>query len=323
MKVVITEPEYFPSELVKELEEFCEVVSKRMSKDELKEQTKDADALLIRVETAVDSYVLEGAQKLKMIGSMTTGLDHIDKEKCKEMGVDVINFPGYATTAAAEYVMGLIMSLSRRIPWAFDDFKNGKWERFKFTGPELKGKTLGVVGFGRIGYDVGKYANAFGMKVVFMDPYVREEVLEDIKNGKIDAERTESLDYLLEKSDYITLHTFLSKETENMINKEAFQKMKKTSFIVNASRGKVIDEDALIEALENGEIAGAALDVFSQEPFPSSGRLIDYAKSHDNLILTPHIAGSTNESVHSGAGFMVDKIKEIAGRTVKSLPGQE
>ena len=308
MKILITEPEYLPRELTKPLEKIGRVVEKRLSYEELLEEIVDTDILIIRIETKVDKKVLDKAGKLKLIASMTTGLDNIDLKQAEIMGIKVVSPPGYATTATAEYTMTLVLSLVRKLPWAFDNFREEKWERHKFLGAELSGKTIGIIGFGRIGSRVGKYANAFGMKVVFFDPYFDSNIAKDIV-----ATRVLSLEDLIEQSDVITLHTFLSKETEKMIRKEHFAKMKKGTIIVNAARGMLINESDLVEALESGKLAGAALDVFEEEPLPPSHELMNYARSHDNLLLTPHIAGSTKESIESATRLIVQKIQEETG----------
>ena len=319
MKIMITEPDYFPLELQKELEKYGTVVAKKMKHEELVSQVKDIDVLLVRVETSVNKDVLDKAEKLKLIGSMTTGLDHIDIDGAKQKGIEVINFPGYATDSTAQYVITLILNLVRKIPWAFEHFKDEKWERHKFLGTELTGKTLGVVGFGRIGSTVGRYAKAFGMNVIFYDPYVNKEIL-----SIVEAEQVDSVDKILERSDAITLHMFLSDETKGMFNKEAFSKMKSNAVIVNASRGEIVNDNDLVHALRTGQIAGAALDVFSEEPLPVPNSLVDYAREKDNLLLTPHIAGSTAESIHSAANFMVEKIREFSETpSNKTLTNQE
>jgi D-3-phosphoglycerate dehydrogenase len=306
MKILITEPEYYPQEYIKPLEKLGEVIAKRLSYDELVKEIKDIDALIVRVETKVDKKILDSAEKLKVIASMTTGLNHIDIKEAESHGIKIISLPGYATISTSEYTMSLILSLIRKVPWAFDHMKNEKWERHKFLGTELSGKTIGIIGFGRIGSVVGKYANAFGMNVIFYDPYLDKNMLKDVK-----AKQVFSVDEILQNSDVITIHTFLSKETNKMIKKEQFEKMKKNAIIVNASRGMIIDESDLVEALENGIISGAALDVYEEEPLSPSHELVNYARSHENLIITPHIAGSTKESVDIAAKFVTDRVLEI------------
>lgn len=306
MKILITEPEYYPREYIKPLEQIAGVVAKRMTYEELLEEVKDASALIVRVETRVDKKVLDNAENLKVIASMTTGLNHIDLKEAETRGIKIVSLPGYATTATAEYTMSLILSLMRKIPWAADHMKKEKWERHRFVGTELAGKTLGVIGFGRIGSRVAKYANGFGMDVIFYDPYLDENMLKGVE-----AKQVQSVDDILKESDVITIHTFLSKETEKLIKKEQFEKMKRTAIIVNASRGMIIDESDLVEALKNGKIAGAALDVYEEEPLPPSHDLVDYARSHENLVLTPHIAGSTKESIETAAKFVADRVVEL------------
>ena len=307
MKILITEPDYFPKDLQKELENYGTVVAKKMKHEELVANVKDVDVLLVRVETSVNKEVLDNAEKLKLIGSMTTGLDHVDIEGTRQKGIELINFPGYATSSTAQYVFTLILNMMRKVPWAFEHFKDEKWERHKFLGRELTGKTLGVIGFGRIGSTVGKYAKSFGMNVIFYDPYVKKEVL-----SNVEAEQVDSVDKIIEQSDIITLHTFLSNETRGMFDKEAFSKMKNSAILVNTSRGEIVNDNDLVTALRTGEISGAALDVFSEEPLPVPNNLINYAREKDNLLLTPHLAGSTSESIESAAKFMVEKIREFS-----------
>lgn len=303
MKVLITEPEYYPREFIKPLEEVANVLAKRVSYDELLEEIKDTDALIVRVETRVDKKVFDNAEKLKIIASMTTGLDHIDLKEAEVRGIKVVSLPGYATTSTAEYTMSLMLSLIRKVPWAFDHVKKERWERHRFLGTELSGKTLGIIGFGRIGSKVARYASAFGMKIIFYDPYFDETLLKGIK-----AMRVLSVDEIVKQSDVITIHTFLSKETEKMFRKQQFDKMKSNAIIVNASRGMVVDESDLVEALIEGKIAGAALDVYEEEPLPPSHELVNYAREHENLIITPHIAGSTKESIETAAKFVAESV---------------
>lgn len=312
MKILITEPEYFPQEIMKSLEKVGIVVAKRISYEELLEEIKDTDALIVRVETKVDKRIIDNSDKLKIIASMTTGLNHIDLKQAQLRGIKVVSLPSYATISTSEYTMSLILSLTRKIPWAFEHFKKEKWERHRFLGTELNGKTIGIIGFGRIGSRIGRYAKSFGMNVIFFDPYVDKNLLKETE-----ARQVSSLDDLLKQSDVITIHTFLSKETGKMIRKEHLSKMKKSAIIVNTSRGTVIDESDLLEALENGTIEGAALDVFEEEPLPPSNELVNYARNHENLILTPHIAGSTRESVDVSAKFVADEItKELSKQLI-------
>lgn len=305
MKILITEPSYYPEKLMRPLENIARVVARNMTYDELLQEVKDVDAIIVRVATKVDKKVLDNAEKLKVIASMTTGLDHIDLKEAEARGIKVVSLPGYSTTAVAEYTIALMLNLAKKIPWAFEHFKKERWEKHKFVGTELNGKTIGIIGFGRIGSKVAKHANSFGMGVLFYDPYLDRNMLKDVK-----ASQVSSLDELLVKSDVVTIHTFLSDETNKMIRKEQFSRMKRNAVIVNTSRGMVIDESDLVEALEEGVIAGAALDVFEEEPLPPSHELVNYAREHDNLILTQHIAGSTKESIESAATYIAQRVVE-------------
>lgn len=280
------------------------LVSGPFKREELLQQVRDADAILVRVETKVDRELLEAAKDLKVIASMSTGLNHIDIDSAKSRGIHVLNKPGYATLATAQYTMGLILCLSRNIPWAAENLKHGEWARHQYLGEELDGKTIGLVGFGKIGRKVGEYSASFGMKVLFYDPYSNVE-------PPFWAERVTSLSEIFSRCDYITLHSPLSQETKALIRKDTIAKMKKRVRIINTSRGAMVNDSDLIQALEDGSIAGAALDVFSDEPIAKTNILLHYARSHRNLLLTPHIAGSTQQSVETAAGHIVDEVVRI------------
>lgn len=304
-KILVTEPKYFPTEKLSELRKLGDVTLKRQTQKELLADVKNYEIMVIRVDTKMDANVLKNAARLKLIVSMTTGLDHVDTAEARRRGVEVVAVPGYATTATAEFTISTILSLVRKIPWAFEHTKKEKWERHRFLGTQLSGKTLGVIGFGRIGSRVGRMAESMGMRVVFYDPYVDKSLLSGMK-----AAQSKTVQDLLEKSDIVTIHTFLSKETEGMINKNSISKMKRGSVLVNVSRGQVVKESDLIDALESGHISGAALDVFENEPLHGSERLLRYSRSHDNLLITPHIAGSTKESLTEAADLAIETIRQ-------------
>lgn len=303
MKILITEPTYFPKDIEEELEKHFSIVSKKTSRDELIKEISDADIVIVRALTKIDKEVLDSAKNLKLICSMTAGLDHIDMVYAASKGIEVFNSIGYATTATAEYTFSIIMNLLRKIPWGFESLKNGRWEdRSKFLGTELEGKTVGVIGFGRIGSRVGKYAKAFGANVIYYDPYVNKYAVKEIGAQEV------SFNDLLKTSDIVTIHSFLSKETESMISKKEIEMMKENSFIVNIARGKIINESDLLEALKSKRIMGAALDVFECEPLDVGSPLVKYATENTNLVLTPHLAGSTSESIRSAAQIVKDHI---------------
>jgi D-3-phosphoglycerate dehydrogenase len=304
MKILVVSPEYFPEEILSKLKDVGTVDSKKLSREELLNQIENYDAVLTRVDVKFDKEVLERAKNLKVIGSGTTAVDHVDVEYAKSRGIEIISLSGAHTVSTAEHTFALILALARKIPWAFESLKKGEWDRGRFFGIELEGKTLGTIGFGKIGSKVAKYAKSLGMKVLTYDPYINKDLA-----NEIGVEMT-TLDDLLQNSDVITIHAFLSDETRNMINSGTISKMKPTVLLINAARGEIIDTDALIDALNNKKIAGAALDVFEKEPLPPDSKLIEYAKNNDNLIITPHIAASTNEAVHRAAEEVVTKVRE-------------
>ena len=306
MRILVTEPEYFDGDAVSILESCGDVVAKRMGKDELAEKIADFDAIIVRIETHLDKKVLARAKRLRIIGSATTGLNHIDVDYAGERGIRIINLHGTHTIPTAEHTMALILSLSRKIPWAYRSVSEGKWERYRFIGEQLDGKTLGIIGIGRIGSKVAEYAKAFGMKIIAYDPYVKSS-----KDAKL-----VNLNSLLENSDIITLHAALTGESTSLICKHEFGLMKRNALLINTARAGLIDNAALIEALKDGKINGAAIDVFEDEPLSERDFLIvEYARNNSNLIITPHIGASTAEAAHE-AGL------EIAKGVAKALEKQ-
>ncbi len=261
------------------------VVKTKMPLEDLKREIADADACIVRSATQITKEVIEAGKKLKAIGRAGVGLDNVDVETASKKGIVVINTPGGNTISAAEHTFCLLMSMARNIPRANESMKKGEWERKKFTGIELYDKTLGIAGLGRIGSEVAKRAQAFGMKVIAYDPYLRAE-----KALEIGVEVV-SLDELYRRSDFITLHMPLTNENKNMIGEKEISMMKKTVRIINCARGGLIDEAALAKAIEGGRVAGAAIDVYEVEP-PK-----DYALAKlPQVIATPHLGASTEEA---------------------------
>ncbi len=254
--------------------------------EELKQIIGDYEALIVRSATNVTADILEAAHKLKVIGRAGVGLDNVDLPAATKKGVVAMNTPAGNTTSTAEHSMSMILALSRNIPQACASLKFGKWERSKFEGVELYGKTLGIIGLGRIGSTVARMAQGFGMKIVAFDPFLSMEVA-----SKIGVDVLE-LDELIKIADYITVHIPKTNETKNLIGAKEFAVMKKTARVINCARGGIIDEQALVEALETKKIAGAALDVFDQEPPDFNSKLFKL----DNLIVTPHLGASTSEA---------------------------
>ena len=263
------------------------VLPKRLPEAELLPLVADAVALVVRSETKVTAKVIEAAKQLRVVGRAGVGVDNVDIEAATQHGTVVMNTPGGNTVTTAELSFTMLLSLARKVPQAHATMVAGKWDRKLFQGVELAGKTLGVLGMGRIGTEVARRAIAFGMRVIAYDPYLTEE-----RAKVIGAEFAASLDDVYLNADFITVHMPVTKETKEMLNAAAFAKMKPGVKIVNCARGEIISEADLIAALESGKVAGAALDVFAVEPLPADH---PYRKQA-NLILTPHLGASTEEA---------------------------
>jgi D-3-phosphoglycerate dehydrogenase / 2-oxoglutarate reductase len=253
---------------------------------EYAQHLETADALLVRSAVQVTQAVLEKAPKLRVIGRAGVGVDNVDLDAATTAGVLVMNTPGGNAISVAEHTLALMLAMARHIPQANASTRAGKWEKKKMMGNELRGKTLGVVGLGSIGREVVKRARAFEMKVVGHDPYVTTKIAEDFGVELV------SLDCLYASSDYITLHVASTPETQKMLNADAFARMKTGVRVVNCARGELVDEAALAQAIADGKVAGAALDVFSAEPPPKEFPLF----ATEAVLATPHIGGSTEEA---------------------------
>jgi D-3-phosphoglycerate dehydrogenase len=259
----------------------------------LEEKIADYDAIIVRSATDVSAELIDRAERLKVIGRAGVGVDNVDVEAASRRGIVVANAPQSTIVSAAEHAFALLLALSRNIPQAHAALKEGRWERARFAGLELADKTLGVIGFGRIGQQVARRARAFEMDVLAYDPYVAPERFRDFG-----ATMVESLEELLSESDFVTLHLSLTEETRGLIDRTRLDGARDGIRIVNAARGELVDEDALAEALQSGKVAGAALDVFSEEPY--AGPLLEL----DNVIVTPHLGASTQEA-QDRAGIIV------------------
>jgi len=250
----------------------------------------DADALVIRSATKADAALLGYATKLKAIARAGVGVDNVDLDFATDKGIVVMNTPDGNTISTAEFTFGLMLSLARHIPQAHGSLSGGKWDRKSFTGVELRGKTLGIVGFGRIGRQVAKRALAFEMNVVAYDPFVLPDMAADLGVTMV------NLDTLYAQSDFVTLHTTVTDESRYMINAATISKMKKGVRIINAARGVLINDADLAEAIKSGQVGGAALDVFEPEP-PVDNPLIGLA----GVVHTPHLAASTSDAQNNVA----------------------
>ncbi|OGX29799.1 MAG: phosphoglycerate dehydrogenase [Omnitrophica WOR_2 bacterium RIFCSPLOWO2_12_FULL_51_24] len=260
-------------------------VKLKLSPEELKAIIKDYDALVVRSSTKVTKDIIDAATKLKVIGRAGVGLDNVDAEAASKRGIIVMNTPAGNTISTCEHTWSLMLSMSRNVPNANASLKEGKWDRNRYMGVELYGKTLGIIGLGRIGTEVARRAMAFGMKVIACDPYLTVE-----KANELGIELVEVQD-VIKQADYITVHTPLTNDTKHMIGDKEFEQMKPGVRIVNCARGGIIDEAALIRALDSGKVAGAALDVYENEP-PKDFAIF----KHDKLVATPHLGASTEEA---------------------------
>lgn len=263
------------------------VLPKRLSEAELLPVVKDAVAMVVRSETKVTRKVIEAAPKLRVVGRAGVGVDNVDVEAATERGVVVMNTPAGNTISTAELSFTMILSLARKVPQAYASMAGGKWDRKQFQGAELSGKTLGVLGLGRIGTEVAKRAIAFGMKVIGYDPFLTEA-----RAKAIGITLAVDLDDVYRDADYITVHMPVTDQTKGMLNAAAFAKMKPKVCIVNCARGEIIVENDLIAALDSGKIGAAALDVFAIEPLPADHPF----RKHANITLTPHLGASTAEA---------------------------
>jgi D-3-phosphoglycerate dehydrogenase len=267
--------------------------------EDFEAELADADALIVRSATRVTREMLAKAPRLKAVGRAGVGVDNIDIPAATRRGIAVFNAPGGNTIAAAELSMALLISVARKIPAAEASVRSGEWNRAAFKGVELRGKTVGLIGAGRIGSEVATRCQAFGMEVVAHDPY-----LSPTRAEELNVELT-SLDEVLERADFLSMHVPLTEETRGICGPVALAKMKSTAFVVNASRGGVVDEAALAKALHNGDIAGAALDVYEDEPLAADSPLRDAP----NLVLTPHLGASTAEAQVGVAMEVAQKIR--------------
>lgn len=291
-------------------------VQTKLSPEELVSTIPEYDALMIRSGTQVTQEVIEAGTQLKIIGRAGVGVDNVDVPAATRKGIVVVNSPEGNTIAAAEHAVAMMLSMSRYVPDANHSVKNGEWNRKAFIGAEVYKKTLGLVGLGKIGSHVAAAAKAMGMKLIAYDPYISNDRADQI------GCRLVEMDVLMREADYITLHVPKTPETANLINAEALAKMKPTTRIINCARGGLIDEAALAEAIESGQIAGAALDVFGNEPLEADSPLRKVGK---NLILTPHLGASTAEAQVNVAVDVAEQIRDVLlglpARSAVNIPG--
>lgn len=274
------------------------------------------DGIMIRSGTRLTKEVIEAGKNLKIIGRAGVGVDNVDVPTATRMGIVVVNSPEGNTIAAAEHTLAMMLALSRYIPDANASIKGGKWDRKSFTGVELYKKNLGIIGLGKIGSHVATVARSMGMKLLAYDPFITTDRAEQLGVSLVE------LEILVRESDYITLHIPKTKDTHHLINAERIRMMKPTVRIINCARGGIIDEAALAEALEQGRIAGAALDVYENEPLEPNSPLLKIGK---NLLLTPHLGASTEEAQANVAIDVAEQIRDVLlglpARTAVNIPG--
>ncbi|MCX6770886.1 MAG: hydroxyacid dehydrogenase [Candidatus Micrarchaeota archaeon] len=292
MKIVIADN--MEPEVVAEIKKLGDTA---VAPSDLKAALADADALIVRSATKVTAELLTHAPKLRLVARAGVGLDNVDMEACRKRGIKVVNTPGASTNSVAELALGMMFAVCRRLPKADASMKGKQWLKKELTGTELMDKTLGIVGLGRIGASLAIKASALGMIVIYYDP----------KQEGAAAGKKVSLEELFASSDYISLHVPLTPETKGMIGAASIANMKRNAVIVNTARGGLVDEDALCNALREGRIGGAALDVYPSEPY--GGKLCELG----NVVLTPHIAGSTKEAQARIGQELVAKLREELG----------
>jgi D-3-phosphoglycerate dehydrogenase len=308
-RVLIVEPDRYPERAKEILHKVADV--RINDGPDLKETLGDTDAVVVRLKYLWNKQLLARAPQLKAIATATTGLDHIDLQLAESRGVTVLSLKGETeflktVTATAEHTWGLLLALIRHIPQAHRSVVNRSWERDRFFGTELQGRTLGIVGLGRIGQMVARYGLAFRMKVIAYDRSQKEWV-----QG---VEKAKSLTEVLLKSNVLSIHVPLTKENEKLIGPGEFAALKPGAIVLNTSRGAVLDEDSLLAGLISGRLGGAALDVIQDEYKAKSElreQIINYAATHSNLLLTPHIGGATHDSLERVEVFMAEKLRRF------------
>lgn len=278
------------------------------TQEELAEMIGDYDVLIMRVDPAIDKRILDAAKNLKVIGVCSVGLNHIDMDTAKEKGVQVFNAPGMNGNAVAELTLAKMLELSRHtIPADYDVTTNKHWDKYRFVGRELRGKTLGILGFGRIGQRVGELGRAFLMNVVAYDPFLPAHVFEEQHAQSL------SIAEVLRVADYVTIHMPLTDETRHMFNAESLASMKPDAVVLNMARGGIVDEKAMYEALKAGKIGGYATDVMEDEL--AEGGLTEGASFDsplfecDNFIVTPHLGAQTVDASRDVGNYIIDKVK--------------
>jgi D-3-phosphoglycerate dehydrogenase / 2-oxoglutarate reductase len=273
-----------------------------LKEDELLSIVAEYSAIVVRSQTKITAKVIEAAKRLKAVGRAGVGVDNVDVDAATRRGVIVMNTPGGNTVSTAEHAFSLLVSIARNIPQAHASMKAGKWDRKSFEGVELHGKTIGIFGMGRIGTEIARRVISFGMRAIAYDPY-----LSPSRARSLQVELFEDLDQVLAQSDFVTMHMPLTAETKHLINAERIAKMKRGARIINCARGGLVDEQALFDALQSGQIAAAALDVYESEPPPADFPL----RKLSNVVFTPHLGASTAEAQESVGIEIAEAIRSV------------
>ena len=313
MKCLITDAVY-PG-IAQELKKYIEVDTtdgRPLSKAELLEKIGDYEILIMRVDPKIDREVLDAAKKLQMIGVCAVGTNHIDMEYAAEKGINVFNAPGMNANAVAELTIAKMLEISRHtIPANYDVKVNHNWDKYKFVGRELRGKTLGILGFGKIGRRVGELGRAFKMRIVAYDPYLRPEQFE------AEHAKGASIQELIRVSDFISIHVPLTQETRNMFNKESIAHMKDGAVVLNMSRGGIVNEKDMYEALQEGRIGGYAADVLENElagaGLTGNDEFENPLFDCENFIITPHLGAQSVDAARDIGIYITGKVKHMLG----------
>ena len=284
----------------------------KLSPAEIPAAVEDADVIIVRSSTQVTAEVIAAAKRLKVIGRAGIGVDNIDLDAASEREIRVVNTPGATTVSVAELTLGAIFSLARWIHAADASVKAGEWERTGFQGFEVRGKLLGIIGFGRIGKETGRLAQAVGMRVIACDPYLDESHVQGVP--------LHPLEEILSRSDFVSLHIPFEEESKNLLNRERLERMKRGAFLLNFGRGGIVEEEALADLLDRGHLAGAALDTYNVEP---PGDTIDRLRRHRRVLLLPHIGAQTREGQIRVGMELVDgvskAVKKVMGDRATAL----
>ncbi|MDH3347087.1 MAG: D-isomer specific 2-hydroxyacid dehydrogenase family protein [Desulfobulbaceae bacterium] len=315
-KILITENKDFSSKAIELISDLAEVEAGDLDRIQLLDKVRDVDVLWLRLRHQIDKEVFDAASKLKYIVTPTTGLNHIDMEKAKARGIKVLSLRGEVEflqniRASAEHTMALMLAVLRNLPAASLSVDCGGWQRDPYKGRELYETRVGLLGFGRIGKLVARYLHAFGSEILAHDPKVEQD-------ENFPYVQFVTREELLRTSDLVSLHVDLNPATVSFFGAEDFQLMKEGSYFINTSRGELLDEESLLRSLEQGKLAGAGLDVVWNEHQVEQGasHLITYAKHHSNVVITPHIAGCTEESMAKTEIFMARKLVQALEREV-------